>query len=100
MACIASSHTSTHVVTQQNGEQEAQRSSTLAEKLTSREVLPPNGGLSAWMQVATSFCIFFSTGEIISITAYIKPTIPPGFRSPHHLSYRGWDPYKQFFFSS
>ena len=72
MAFSASSDTSAHATIQQNEELEAQHPSTLTEKATSLEALPPlsvelsppNGGLIAWMQVAASFCIFFSTWYI------------------------------------
>ena len=47
----------------ENVEQDNGRQYTLVEKSTPSDQanVPPNGGLLAWLQVAASFCIFFST---------------------------------------
>lgn len=44
-------------------EEEAEHPGTFVEKSAPQDQgkLPPNGGLFAWLQVAASFCIFFST---------------------------------------
>ncbi|MCJ1461194.1 hypothetical protein MMC28_011576 [Mycoblastus sanguinarius] len=90
MASVASSNASKYVASQQDMELEDQHPSTITEKLASQELPPLNGGLLAWMQVAASFCIFFSTWGIVNMygvyQTYYSSNLPS---SPSAISWIG-----------
>lgn len=55
-----------------NVEQDNQHRSTLIEKSAPSDqgIVAPNGGLLAWLQVAASFCIFFSTWYVHHLSSW------------------------------